>query len=123
MTERPQHELIASPWLTNGQIAAIKEAVSDAIETAESWLSSEAVDSIRTMARRGEPLVLDGLDALLTEEEAFNARYLYWLLQADRALMAYVTPKALLADGVVAWVDQNDQPIDTWTRPGPRPVD
>jgi hypothetical protein len=109
VSERPQHELVASPWLTNGQIAAIKVAVADTLETSESWLSEEDADLIRGTVRRGEPLNMAILLATVTPEERYYARLFFWLLQADRALMAHLTPSTTRGpDGGVVWTDGED---------------
>jgi hypothetical protein len=118
MAERPQHELVASPWLTNGQIAAIRVAVMDSLETTESWLDDDDADLVRGMVRRGETLDLSLLTGVVTPEERYFARLFFWLLQADRALMTHLTPITVQGpNGGVVWTD-GENPIDPLPQKG-----
>jgi hypothetical protein len=120
--ERPQHELIASPWLTNGQIAAIKTIL-------DSWLEADALltlddddlDEIGEQVARGVRFDPAQVRGIRTNHQLFVARTAYWAIQALQALDKHLWPD--IAGDVSGagghWVDENAQRIDTMPKEEP----
>lgn len=116
MDERPQHELIASPWLTNGQIAAIKTIL-------DAWLDADALtvlddddlDEITEQVARGQRFDPSRVAGIKTNHQLFVARTAYWAVQALRALDKHLWPDIAgdVSGAGAHWIDEQANRIDT----------
>jgi hypothetical protein len=126
----PDYDLLVSPTMTNGQIAAVRHVLASWIEGDATIALDDATHQRVTTAATAGDAFDPFTPGINTPGELFAARTLHWVIQALRALSEYREPttkvlsrprrsalaRRRLPAPLLEWVDGSGAPIDTFEK-------